>query len=98
MAIDFIERADVDKNAPCPTLLLLDLNLPRHSGDEVLQRLRRSSRCGNIPVVVLTSSDAPQDRLRAAALGANSCFLKPSDLTEFMKLGQVVAKLIGSAS
>jgi CheY-like chemotaxis protein len=66
--------------------LLLDLNLPRRTGTEVLRRLRQSPRCGHIPVVILTSSDAPKDREYANRLAADSYFRKPSDLKEFMKI------------
>ena len=66
-AIEFIERAEQDSNAPCPHLLLLDLNLPKKDGFEVLQRLRATERCKDIPVVVITSSDSPNDRRQAAA-------------------------------
>ena len=51
---------------PCPSLVVLDLNLPKTSGREVLQRIRRSSRCGNMPVVVFSSSEAEKDKQEAA--------------------------------
>ena len=51
-------------------LIILDLNLPRHDGIEILQRLRESERLGRVPVVVLTSSDSPRDRILASELGA----------------------------
>ena len=87
--------AQVDKqDAPCPDLLLLDLNLPKHNGDEILERLRQSTGCSGTPVVVLTSSDSPKDRKRAAELGAARYFRKPSDLDEFMKLGEVVKSVL----
>jgi CheY-like chemotaxis protein len=95
-AIDLIERIDQQELAPCPSLLLLDLNLPRRSGTEVLQRLRQSPKCGGIPVIVLTSSEAPRDRESAKQLRADCYFRKPSDLTEFMKIREVVEALLDS--
>jgi two-component system, chemotaxis family, response regulator Rcp1 len=93
-AIDFIERAENDENAPCPQCMLLDLNLPKVEGFEILRRLRGSEKCGGIPVVVITSSDSPVDRSRAAALGAGY-FRKPPSYEEFLKLGAVLKRLIG---
>jgi CheY-like chemotaxis protein len=68
-------------------LIILDLNLPRHDGTEILQRLRETAELAHVPVVVLTSSDSPQDRLMASQFGA-ACYLrKPSDLEQFLGLG-----------
>lgn len=85
-AINFISRAESDPEAPCPDLVLLDLNLPRKDGFEVLRRLRQSEKCRDIPVIVITSSNAPLDRSMAADLGARY-FRKPPSYDEFMKLG-----------
>ena len=82
--------------APCPDIVLLDLNLPRITGDEVLESLRRSPVCGKIPVIVITSSDSPRDRQAATRLGANRYFRKPTDYDEFMKLGELVQTVLAS--
>src|SRR6185369_279135 len=75
-------------------LIILDLNLPRHDGIEILRRLREAERLARIPVVVLTSSDSPSDRLAASELGA-ACFLrKPSNLKQFLKLREVFKALL----
>jgi DNA-binding response OmpR family regulator len=72
----------------------LDLNLPRHDGTEILQRLRESSQFAHVPVAVLTSSDSPRDRLVASQLGA-ACYLrKPSNLEQFLSLGAVFKGLL----
>lgn len=92
-AIDFIARAERDPNAACPHLMLLDLNLPRKDGFEVLRRLRSSSICAGVPVMVLTSSDAPGDRNTARELGAGY-FRKPPSYTEYMKLGGVLKQML----
>ena len=57
LAIEFIDQMDA-KNGASLNLLLLDLNVPRRTGDEVLERIRRSPKCANIPVIVVTSSDS----------------------------------------
>lgn len=75
-------------------LIILDLNLPRHDGSEILQRLRETSELAHVPVVVLTSSDSPRDRSVASQFGA-ACFLrKPSNLEQFLSLGAVFKELL----
>jgi two-component system, chemotaxis family, response regulator Rcp1 len=96
-AIDFIERAENDEDAPCPQCMLLDLNLPKVEGFEILRRVRASEKCGAIPVVVITSSDSPADRSQAAALGAGY-FRKPPSYEEFLKLGRVLKQLVEQQS
>jgi CheY-like chemotaxis protein len=78
-------------------LIILDLNLPRHDGIEILQRLRGSERLGSIPVVVLTSSDSPRDRVVASELGATRFLRKPSNLEDFLSLGAVFKEVLGQA-
>jgi CheY-like chemotaxis protein len=90
--IDMIES----EYAPCPDVILLDLNLPRFRGEQVLERLRGTSRCGPVPVVIVTSSDAPKDREVAARLNASRYFRKPQDYDAFMKLGDVVYDVLSS--
>jgi CheY-like chemotaxis protein len=75
-------------------LIILDLNLPRHDGIEILERLRESTRLAHVPVVVLTSSDSPQDRLVATHLGARRYLRKPSSLEQFLDLGSVFRDLL----
>ena len=69
-----------------PDLILLDLNLPRKDGREVLAEIRADERVSHIPVVVLTTSSAEEDVLRSYKLRANCYITKPVDLTEFMKV------------
>jgi len=93
-AIEFIDRLDANHADDCPQLVLLDLNLPKRSGDQILDYMRHSQRCKDIPVVVVTSSDSPRDRAAAARLGATRYFRKPSRLDEFMQLGPIVRELV----
>jgi chemotaxis family two-component system response regulator Rcp1 len=93
-AVDFIDEID-RAGGSCPHLLLLDLNLPKKSGAQVLEHVKQSRRLRNVPVVVLTSSDSPRDKEQAALLGATRYFRKPSRLAEFMKLGEIVRDLLG---
>lgn len=76
---EFADRA----GSALPTFVLLDLNLPRVSGLEVLKRLRADPRTSLLPVVLLTASDEERDRLSAYSRGANSFVRKPLDFGEF---------------
>jgi CheY-like chemotaxis protein len=77
-----------------PALIILDLNLPRHDGIEILQRLQASPPLRQIPVVVLTSSDSPQDRAAAFRSGALHFLRKPSSLEQFLGLGAIFKNLL----
>jgi chemotaxis family two-component system response regulator Rcp1 len=96
-AIEYIEKLERDGTNALPHLILLDLNLPRKSGDQVLERLRRSAKGKHIPVVILTSSDSPRDKAKATQYNVTEYFRKPSRLEDFMKLGLLVAQLLKSA-
>jgi len=68
-----------------PTIILLDLRLPKIDGLEVLQRLRSDARTKSLPVIILTSSDEEQDIISSYELGANSYIRKPVDFDQFIK-------------
>jgi CheY-like chemotaxis protein len=97
-AFALIEATEADDSAPPPALLILDLNLPKRSGHEILRRVRQSSKLGHIPVVIFTSSDSPTDRAETTKLGANAYFRKPADLEEFMCIGKVVQSVLSARS
>jgi CheY-like chemotaxis protein len=94
-AIDFLTRAETDADAPSPDLLLLDLNLPKIEGLEVLRRVRAGGRHKDIPALIVTSSDSPADRAEAAGLGAGY-FRKTTSYEEFLRIGAVVRKMFDS--
>ncbi|MDE2869805.1 MAG: response regulator [Chloroflexota bacterium] len=83
-AIAYVRRQGEYADQPRPDLILLDLNLPRKDGREVLQDLKCDPDLHRIPVVVLTSSEAEQDILRTYDLYANAYVTKPVDLEQFM--------------
>jgi CheY-like chemotaxis protein len=77
-----------------PDLILLDLNLPRVDGGQLLSHIRKSDTFSRTPVIVLTSSDSPKDRQMALELGANLYFRKPTDLPTFMDLGRIIEETL----
>lgn len=82
-AMDFLKRKGRFAGAPIPDLILLDLNLPRKDGREVLKELKSDPVLKVIPVVVLTTSKSDEDVLRSYALHANCYITKPVDLYQF---------------
>ncbi len=84
--MQFLRRQGPYRDAPRPDLILLDLNLPRKDGREVLEELKEDPQLKQIPVVVLTTSRAEQDVLRSYALHANCYITKPVDFAQFMEV------------
>jgi len=85
-ALAFLRREGEYADAPRPDLVLLDLNLPRMGGREVLEAIKANPELRSIPVVVLTSSQAEQDIARAYELRANCYVTKPVDLDQFISV------------
>jgi CheY-like chemotaxis protein len=94
-ALDFVEARGKFAEAPKPDLIVLDLNLPKSDGSDVLKRIREKPEYQKVPVVVLTSSDSPKDRTAASTLGAELFLTKPSDLDQFLGLGEVLLSYVG---
>lgn len=84
-AMEFLERCLEDAETPCPDVVLLDLNLPKKSGEEVLAEIRDDPDLEHIPVVVLTSSEAEQDVVKSYELRANAYLTKPVDPASFIE-------------
>jgi two-component system, chemotaxis family, response regulator Rcp1 len=89
-ALAFLRREGEYSDAPRPDLILLDLNLPRKGGREVLQDVKSDPVLRHIPVVILTSSQAEQDIARAYDLHANCYITKPVDLDQFITVVQSI--------
>ncbi|WP_425957110.1 response regulator [Xylanimonas sp. McL0601] len=83
-ALEFLRKQGSHRNAPTPDLVLLDLNLPRMSGREVLAAVKGDPELARIPVVVLTTSDADDDVVASYALHANAYVTKPVDFDRFV--------------
>jgi len=93
-ALAFADTVDSGLDTQCPRLVLLDLNLPKVNGREILKRFRTSVRLSAIPIVVLSSSSDERDKAIALTLGATRYLQKPLDLTAFMDIGTVVETLL----
>ena len=85
-AMAFLRREGEYTDAPRPDLILLDLNLPRKDGREVLQEVKEDGSLRRIPVAVLTMSDAEEDIVRTYNLHANCYIRKPLDIDQFAKV------------
>lgn len=89
-ALDFLRREGKYTDAIRPGIILLDLNLPKRSGIEVLEEIKRDDELKHIPVVVLTSSQAEQDILNSYNFHANCFITKPLDLEQFLQVVQSI--------
>ncbi len=85
-ALAFLRKEGRYKNKPRPDVILLDLNLPRKDGREVLKEVKNDADVKTIPVVVLTTSAADEDVLKSYGLGANCYITKPLGLDQFTKV------------
>jgi CheY-like chemotaxis protein len=85
-AMAFLRREGKHQSAPVPDIVLLDLNLPRKDGRQVLSEMKQDARLRSIPVVVLTTSEAEQDIVRTYELHANCYITKPVDLEKFIDI------------
>ena len=85
-AMEFLRRIGKHTGAPRPDVILLDLNLPRKDGREVLAEIQGDENLKRIPVVILTISQAEEDILKTYNLGANCYINKPVDLEQFTKV------------
>ncbi|MFI6482722.1 response regulator [Nonomuraea sp. NPDC050663] len=85
-AMSFLRQNEPYTGVPRPDLILLDLNLPRKDGHEVLSEIKADATLRTIPVVVLTTSEAEEDILRSYQLHANAYVTKPVDFSQFIRV------------
>jgi chemotaxis family two-component system response regulator Rcp1 len=93
-ALSFLKQTSTSAHEEKPALILLDLNLPKHDGMEILSFVRLDNRLASIPVIVLTSSDSPRDRSTATQLHATEYVRKPSSLEECVTIGSVIQRVL----
>jgi len=91
-ALDFLFRRGAHQDAPTPDLILLDLNLPKVDGREILEEIKRDGRLGRIPVIVVTSSQAEEDVARSYRLHANAYVTKPIDPAVFLRAVNAIGR------
>lgn len=89
-ALEFLRREPPYEDAPRPDIVLLDLNLPKKDGREVLSAIKADPALRSIPVVILTTSQAEEDVLRAYNLNANCYVTKPVDFDQFMRIVRTI--------
>jgi two-component system, chemotaxis family, response regulator Rcp1 len=85
-ALNFLHQRGEYSSAPRPGLVILDLNLPKRDGKEVLEDMKRDASLSTIPVAVLTTSAAERDIVESYRLGANCYLTKPVDLAQFLRV------------
>jgi two-component system, chemotaxis family, response regulator Rcp1 len=89
-ALAFLRRQGPYADVPRPDVILLDLNLPRKDGREVLAEIKTDEELKQIPVIILTTSEAEEDILRAYNLAVNCYITKPVDLDQFIKVVKAI--------
>ncbi|MEI6312929.1 MAG: response regulator [Bacteroidota bacterium] len=85
-ALDFLYKKGEHESAPRPDLILMDINIPKYSGIEVLERIKKDAALKKIPVVMLTTSDTNNDVSKCYELGANAYTIKPLDFENFINM------------
>jgi two-component system, chemotaxis family, response regulator Rcp1 len=92
-AVKFMDEVDAGGES-CPDLIILDLNLPRKPGREVLKRIKMSEKCESVPIIILSSSDNQRDKDGVAAFNPTRYIRKPSKLDDFVKLGAIFKEIL----
>jgi CheY-like chemotaxis protein len=93
-ALAFFKKEGNHVAEPRPDLAILDLNLPKYGGLEVLEVARANPRYSDLPILVFSSSSSPRERGRLEALGMARYFTKPADLEQYLELGKIVRELL----
>ena len=95
-ALAFVRGLESETDGQTPDLAILDLNLPKNDGLDVLQAMRTSPCCGTIPVAILSSSPSARERTRIEQYGIVQFITKPADLDEFLGIGDTLKQLLAS--
>jgi len=93
-ALEFVSRGASDLGSSAPDIAVLDLNLPRFGGMDVLGALRRSQDFSNLPVLILTSSASPAEQQKAGELGVERFLTKPPDLQGYAEVGLAIREIL----
>lgn len=93
-ALLYLRNLARDLSSPGLALVLLDLNVPKINGIDLLRQVRASPRSNSTPVIIITSSVSQEDRRAAESLGADAYFPKPNDLSAYMELAEVIKRIL----
>jgi len=93
-AIEFIRREGAHVGAAIPDLILVDLNLSKYTGEDILRNIRGARHLGGVPVCVWSSSGSRQDEVLLKDLGVSRFITKPSGLSQFMEIGKTIKDLL----
>jgi chemotaxis family two-component system response regulator Rcp1 len=96
-ALAFIHRRGAYADAAIPNLILLDLNLPKYSGEEILREIRSAPHLAGVPVCVWSSSRSRRDESMLKDLGVSQFIAKPAGLGQFMSIGKIIKHLLAGA-
>jgi len=97
-ALAFIRRQGTYADAAIPDLILVDLNLSRYTGEDILREIRSATHLGGIPVCVWSSSRSGRDEALLKGLGVTQFITKPAGLNQFMEIGKTIKDLLRSSS
>jgi two-component system, chemotaxis family, response regulator Rcp1 len=97
-ALAFIRRQGAYAGAAAPNLILVDLNLSKHTGEDILREIRSAGHFGGVPVCVWSSSRSRRDEALLKDLGVAQFITKPSGLDQFMEIGRIIKDLLAEAA
>jgi chemotaxis family two-component system response regulator Rcp1 len=95
-ALAFIRRQGAYSNAAIPNLILVDLNLSKYTGEDILREIRSAGHLGGVPVCVWSSSRSRRDEAVLKGLGVSQFITKPSGLAQFMEIGRTIKDLLAA--
>ncbi len=96
-ALAFIRRQGTYSDAAAPNLILVDLNLSKYTGEDILREIRSAGHLGGVPVCVWSSSQSRRDEALLKDLGVSQFITKPSGLDQFMEIGKIIKDLLTGA-
>ena len=97
-ALAFLRQQETEAGEPSLDLTILDLNLPKNDGVEVLQAMRASAKFAGVPIAILSSSAYLRERARIEPFGIGRYITKPADLDEFLNIGFIVKELLAESA
>ncbi len=92
-AMLLVQEIDSEEHK-CPDLFIVDLNIPKRPGSEVIERMRRSAKCNQAAIAILSSSDSLRDHEDAKRLGVSRYLRKPTRLDDFLRLGEIFKAML----